>query len=104
MNVETEAMEGIASPLKPKVWILKRSYSFLILDVAWREKQSFASSRDIPQPSSSIIISFTPLSIKVIDIFLAPASIAFSTSSFTTEEGLSTTSPAAIIFDNLSSS
>ena len=34
---------------------------------------------------------------------VAPASIEFSTSSFTIEEGLSTTSPAAILLNRLGS-
>ena len=38
-----------------------------------------------------------------ISITVLPASIAFSTSSFTTEAGRSTTSPAAILFDKISS-
>ena len=47
-------------------------------------------------PSSSTRISFLPPYSAVITTRVALASIAFSTSSLTTEAGRSTTSPAAI--------
>src|SRR5437868_100743 len=50
----------------------------------------------MPDPSSLTRISLRPPSSRVMSIVVAPASIAFSTSSFTTEDGRSTTSPAAI--------
>src|ERR1700694_3322494 len=50
----------------------------------------------MPAPSSLTRTSLRPPSSSVISIAGAPASMAFSTSSFTTEEGRSTTSPAAI--------
>src|SRR5688500_10025821 len=50
----------------------------------------------MPQPSSLTRISFLPPSSRATSMTLAPASMEFSTSSFTTEDGRSTTSPAAI--------
>src|ERR1700680_5026901 len=50
----------------------------------------------MPVPSSLTRISLRPPSSSEISMTVAPASIAFSTSSFTTDEGRSTTSPAAI--------
>src|SRR5579862_983691 len=55
-----------------------------------------ASSRTMPQPLSVIWISFFPPASTVILIRVAPASSAFSSISFTTDAGRSTTSPAAI--------
>ena len=55
-----------------------------------------ASSLPIPQPSSLTSISVFPPFSSSIRTRVAPASSAFSTSSFTTEAGRSTTSPAAI--------
>jgi hypothetical protein len=48
-------------------------------------------------PLSVMRISVVPPSLISTVIAVAPASIAFSTSSFTTELGRSTTSPAAIL-------
>jgi hypothetical protein len=67
------------------------------LDVAWRSKHSTASSGDMPQPLSITWMSVRPASVTVTEIWSAPASTAFSMSSFTTEEGRWTTSPAAIM-------
>src|SRR5688572_128427 len=50
----------------------------------------------MPQPSSLTRISFLPPSSRATSMTLARASMEFSTSSFTTEDGRSTTSPAAI--------
>src|SRR3954464_6647181 len=52
----------------------------------------------MPQPSSTTWIRLRPPSLSVTSIRRAPASMAFSTSSLTTEAGRSTTSPAAIWF------
>ncbi|OQC71157.1 MAG: hypothetical protein BWX46_00662 [Candidatus Cloacimonetes bacterium ADurb.Bin003] len=96
-NLETEAIEGNASPLKPRepIWVI--SSTVFILLVEWRSKASIASSAFIPQPLSiTLIRSLPPFSIATI-ILSAPASIAFSTSSLTTEAGRSITSPAAIL-------
>ena len=57
----------------------------------------YATSPDgIPPPLSVTLIRLTPPSLASIEICPAPASSEFSTSSFTTEAALSTTSPAAI--------
>jgi hypothetical protein len=64
--------------------------------VAWRSSASRASPGVIPQPSSATAIQSRPPPRSSTRTRLAPASSAFSTSSFTTEAGRSTTSPAAI--------
>src|SRR5260363_18849 len=50
----------------------------------------------MPQPSSVTAILLTPPASSITRSVRAPASSAFSTSSFTTDAGRSTTSPAAI--------
>src|SRR3954451_18489468 len=50
----------------------------------------------MPLPSSLTRIDWRPPSSTAMSIDVAPASIAFSISSFTTDAGRSTTSPAAI--------
>ena len=93
---DTAEMAASASPRKPIVRMASRSRSSRSLDVAWRRKATPASSGDMPQPSSRTrIIAAPPPRISTV-MFFAPASIAFSTSSLTTEAGRSTTSPAAI--------
>lgn len=67
-----------------------------ILLVAWRSKAMRASMGDMPQPSSTIWISSRPPSRKLTFTEAAPASMAFSIISLTTDEGRLTTSPAAI--------
>src|SRR6185312_9580705 len=67
-------------------------------DVACRSNASSASSRPIPCPLSTIRISFRPPPSTSSRIRVAPASSEFSSSSFTTDAGRSTTSPAAIWF------
>jgi hypothetical protein len=65
---------------------------------------TFKSSFSIPvQSSVTIISSIQPFVISTF-IFSAFASIEFSTNSFTTEKGLSTTSQAAIWFAKFLSS
>jgi hypothetical protein len=93
---DTDAMLGSASPRNPSVRIAPRSSGVLILLVACRSTASCASSASIPSPSSSTRISFLPPSSIVTVMRVAAASSAFSTSSFTTDAGRSTTSPAAI--------
>ena len=66
-----------------------------ILLVACFEKASSMSSGCIPAPLSATLKERQSL-LTSISILVAPASIEFSTSSFTTEAGLSITSPAAI--------
>ena len=94
----TAAIEANASPLNPKVVMSSRSSAVAIFDVACLSKQSTASSGFIPLPLSMTWIRVRPESLIITEICSAPASTAFSTSSFTTEAGLCTTSPAAIIF------
>ena len=96
---DTEAIDGRASPLNPKVLMENISSDVFILLVAWGRKAFFTSSGWIPSPSSIILIRVVPPSSISIVMFFEFASILFSTNSFTTEEGLSTTSPAAILFD-----
>jgi hypothetical protein len=50
----------------------------------------------MPPPSSTMRIWRTPPSSSWTEMLRAPASMPFSSSSFTTEAGRSTTSPAAI--------
>jgi len=95
---DTDAIEGNASPLKPRVWILSKSVISEILLVECLSIDNTASSFDIPQPSSETDISSLPLFFILTGIFFAPESKEFSTSSFTTEAGRSITSPAAILF------
>src|SRR5580704_17734793 len=99
---DTEAIEGRASPRKPSVATLSRSSASLILEVAWRSKASLASSRTMPHPLSVSWMSFLPPASMLARIRCAPASSAFSSSSFTTEAGRSTTSPAAILLATFS--
>ena len=93
----TAAIDDRASPLKPSEAMPLRSSTELILDVAWRRKARQISSGAMPAPSSVIRIILMPPSWISIVILVAPASMAFSVSSLTTDAGLSTTSPAAIL-------
>ena len=90
-------MEARASPLKPNVVMSLRSSAVAILDVACLSKHSTASSGVIPHPLSITWINVLPASVRITDTCVAPASTAFSINSLTTEAGLCTTSPAAII-------
>ena len=96
VTLDTEAMLGRASPRKPIVATDSRSSGEVSLLVAWRWKDRRISSDGIPQPSSVTLMRSRPAPCISMDIRLAPASMEFSTSSLTTEAGLSTTSPAAI--------
>ena len=93
---DTAAMDGRASPRKPKVTTDWRSTAVRILLVAWRSRQSRASSRVMPTPSSVTRMRRLPPRSRTISMRVPRASRAFSTSSFTTDAGRSTTSPAAI--------
>ena len=94
---ETAAILERASPRNPSEAMCSRSSTFSILLVAWRRNASGICSASIPAPLSVIRISFLPPSVISTVTAVAPASMAFSTSSLTTDEGLSTTSPAAIL-------
>ena len=98
-TLETAAMLARASPRKPRLSMCSRSEASEILEVAYLEKQSLASSSPMPFPSSvTLMYSLPPFLISTV-MDEAPASTEFSTSSFTMERGLSTTSPAAILSD-----
>src|SRR6266566_2627666 len=92
----TAAMLASASPRNPRVRIVRRSSSERILLVACRKNASGRSTGAIPSPSSTTSIKPWPAASILTWIRDAPASTAFSTSSFTTAAGRSTTSPAAI--------
>ena len=85
-----------ASPLNPIVLTSSKSLADLILLVACLSKAISKSSFSNPFPSSIIRIYDIPPFLISIVILLDPASIEFSTNSFTTDAGLSITSPAAI--------
>ena len=92
----TAEMAARASPRNPRVPIFPRSSSVRSLEVAWRRKAVGSSSGAMPQPLSvTRIMPMPPRRISTTTAEL-PASTAFSTSSFTTLAGRSTTSPAAI--------
>ena len=92
-------IDANASPRKPSVPIAFRSSALLIFEVACRSNASTASSRVIPSPSSVIFRSRRPPASISIVTRVAPASMAFSTSSLATDAGRSTTSPAAMRFE-----
>ena len=97
VSLETAEILARASPLNPRDTMLSRSVMPLILLVACLRKAVSASSKEMPQPSSvTRIYDLPPPRISTI-MDPAPASIEFSTSSFTADTGLSITSPAAIL-------
>ena len=93
----TAAILASASPRKPSVAMLSRSSTLVILLVAYRPNAVSTSSAAIPHPSSVMRTDSSPPPLVSMAICPAPASSAFSNSSFTAEAGLSTTSPAAIL-------
>ena len=95
---DTDAIEGIASPRKPNVFISSMSSTSKIFEVACRSRERSASSRVMPHPSSCTATSLRPPCAIVTLMLRAPASSAFSINSFTMDAGRSTTSPAAILF------
>jgi hypothetical protein len=64
-----------------------KSSAFDIFEVAWRSKHRRASVSDIPFPLSVIRINDLPESFIKILTKVAPESMAFSTSSLTTDAG-----------------
>ena len=86
-----------ASPRNPSEDTLNKSSTDLILLVACLRNAFGMSSLGIPHPLSVILIKDIPPSFISMVMAVEPASIEFSTSSFTTDEGRSTTSPAAIL-------
>ena len=92
----TAEMAARASPRKPRVPMAERSWAVRSLLVAWRRKAVGSSSGAMPQPLSvTRMEDMPPFWISTVTAE-APASMAFSTSSFTTLAGRSTTSPAAM--------
>ncbi len=92
---ETEAIDGSASPRKPKVAIAVRSPSG-IFDVACRSTESARSASSMPRPSSLTRIRRRPPASIATSIVRAPASSAFSINSLAAAAGRSITSPAAM--------
>jgi len=93
---ETDDIDAIASHLNQKVITLYKSSKFFILEVECFSHIIFKSCFSIHSQSSLITIWLIhQFSISTF-IFFAFASIEFSTNSFITEAGLSTTSQAAI--------
>ena len=86
-----------ASPRNPREDTERRSSTVRILLVAWRRKARGIWSALMPQPLSVTRISSHPPSLISTVTAVAWASMAFSSSSFTTEAGRSMTSPAAIL-------
>ena len=101
MRRETLAMEGSASPRKPSV-LTCSMFSSGSLEVACRSSARAIIAPLMPQPSSITSMPSSPPLVRRIEIWLAPASMAFSTSSFSAEAGRSTTSPAAMRFISVS--
>jgi hypothetical protein len=95
-KLETEEIEDIASHLNQKVKTLCKSLIFFIFEVVCFSVIISKSSLLIQNQSSIISMFFIHHSKIFIFIFVAQASIEFSTNSLTTDIGLSTTSHAAI--------
>lgn len=95
-KVATEEMAARASPLNPMVLTCSRSFNEAILLVACLRMASGSCSCGMPMPLSSMVIRRMPPAISLTVISVAPASNALSINSLTTEDGRSTTSPAAI--------
>ncbi len=98
LSLDIDAIEGSASPRNPEVLTFCKSSNERIFEVECFLKANTASSWSIPSPSSRTMTRAVPPSSTLIQMFFALASNAFSTSSLTTEAGLSITSPAAIWF------
>ena len=92
----TDAIEASASPRKPRLATDSRSSSAAILLVACRVRASARSSLSMPWPLSVTAIRRVPPASSSTTSSVAPASIAFSSSSFRADAGRSMTSPAAI--------
>ena len=93
-----------ASPRNPNVWTVSRSSKLESLLVVWRSHRIGRSSARMPWPSSWIWRSLFPPSFTVTVMDVAPASRAFSSSSFSAEAGRWITSPAATRFTTSSAS
>ena len=99
-SLETEAMDGSASPAEPEAARSPSRSSSRVgaCEVAWRSRARRASSGDMPQPSSVTATRSLHRLSRTLHPDPRPRRRrqAFSTSSLTTEAGRSTTSPAAI--------
>ena len=104
INRLTSAIDASASPRNPSVPTRNKSSASTILLVACGATASGNSSAAIPQPLSTTRTSSMPPCPTVTSIRVAPASTAFSSSSFTTLAGRSITSPAAILLTTLGDS
>src|SRR3981189_3468790 len=100
----TEATLASASPRKPSERTCSRSCREAILLVAWRANAIGKSSLSMPRPLATTRSCFTPPWTSATPISVAPASRLFSRSSFSTDAGRSTTSPAAIWLMSVSGS
>ena len=92
----TDAIDGRASPLNPKVGIEIRSDDSSIFEVAKRSNAVVICSDGMPVPLSITMIDLTPPPTTWTSTRVEPASSEFSTSSLTPEAGRSITSPAAM--------
>ena len=92
----TAAIDANPSPRKPSVAIASRSDAAASLLVACRRTASERSAGAMPVPSSTTSTSRAPPCSIETATRRAPASMAFSTSSLTTDAGRSMISPAAI--------
>mmetsp|Transcript_3965 Transcript_3965/g.12176 ORF Transcript_3965/g.12176 Transcript_3965/m.12176 type:complete len:319 (-) Transcript_3965:19-975(-) len=90
--------EARASPRNPKVSMSTRSSNFCSFDVACRSHNNGRSDCLMPHPSSQMRNRSKPPPSTSTEIVEAPASRAFSRSSFNALGGFVTTSPAAIWF------
>ena len=89
-------MLGKASPLKPILIKVFKSSMLTILEVVCESNTEDIFSSGMPMPSSDTSINSIPPFLIFTVIFVACASMELSISSLTTDDGLSTTSPAAI--------
>ena len=89
------ASAASASPRKPSE-VIRISSSSSSFEVACRSIAMGSWSGAMPTPSSVTAIKVRPPAATSTPTRVAPASIAFSTSSFTADAGRSITSPAAI--------
>jgi hypothetical protein len=101
-NRATEPIDGSASPRKPSVWI--SSSVVEIFEVQWRRTASSRSASSMPEPLSETRKRLLPPPEVAISMRVAPASSAFSISSFAALAGRSMTSPAAIWLMSVSDS
>ena len=93
VSSESAQREESASPRKPKEFRESKSSKAWILDVAYFCVRASWFSGETPVPLSTTSMDSAPWSLSRISMFVAPASSAFSTSSFTAPARSSTTCP-----------